>query len=88
MPRGRYMLCVLTATAPALASLIFPKANEIKREETPRSGKSLGLKSWEIQTFLSNLTDSRYCMSQQYNIVTKTKVGIIVFAPSHVKYAG
>lgn len=39
------MLCALTAAAAALTGLIFPKANKIKGEETPQSGKSRGLKS-------------------------------------------
>ena len=45
MPRGRRVLCVLTAAAAALTGLIFPKANKIQGEETPQSGKSPGLKS-------------------------------------------
>lgn len=45
MPRSRRVLCILTATAAALTGLIFPKASKIEGEETPQSGKSLGLKS-------------------------------------------
>lgn len=48
MFRGRYMLCVFIVIVFVLVSLIFFKDNEIKREEILRSGKSLGLKSWEI----------------------------------------
>jgi hypothetical protein len=49
------MLSVPTATATVLTHLIFPKANKTKREETPQSRKSPGLKQ---NKFLSNLVDS------------------------------
>lgn len=53
------MLSIPTAIASVLTHLIFSKANKIKREETPWSIKSPGLKNWEIKTkFLSNLVDS------------------------------
>lgn len=35
VPRGRRVLCVLTAAAAALTGLIFPKASKIEGEETP-----------------------------------------------------
>ena len=55
MPRGCRVLCALTAAAAALTGLIFPKANKIEGEETPRSGKSPGLKSQDASTFLSTV---------------------------------
>lgn len=60
MPRGHYMPSVPIATA-AVPTLIFPKANKSKREETPWGRKSLGLKNWEPKKkkkFFSNLVDS------------------------------
>lgn len=63
------MLCVLTVTASVLNALIFPKDSGIKRR-LHRVEKAWGWRNGR-QKFINNLTDSRFCMSQQCKMVTK-----------------
>lgn len=63
------MLCVLTVTATVLNALISPKDNGIKRR-LHRVEKAWGWRNGR-QKFVNNLTDSRFCMSQQGNMVAK-----------------